>query len=79
MGGVQLPFTIIFDFLLRSSRYEKYFLQVLSKLSQASMVRFFFYFSDELKVVSVAPQGGCTHPHKSRGVFFQTYWPRQVG
>ena len=56
------PFTIFFDFRLRSLRYEKDFLQVLSKLSQASMVKI-FHFSDEWKVVSVAPQrGGCTPP-----------------
>ena len=47
------------------------FLQVLSKLSQASLVKM-FHFSDEWKVVSVAPQrGGGVHPPKSRGVFFR--------
>ena len=72
MGGMYTPpFTIFFDFRLRSLRYEKDFLPVLSKLSQASLVKI-FHFSDEWKVVSVAPQrGGCTPPHKSRGVFFR--------
>ena len=60
MGGVH-PFTIFFDFRLRSLRYEKDFLPVLSKLSQASMVKI-FHFSDEWKVVSVAPQRGGVHP-----------------
>ena len=63
MGGCTPPFTIFFDFRLRSLRYEKDFLQVLSKLSQASMIKI-FHFSDKWKVVSVAPQ-------KSRGVFFR--------
>ena len=62
MGGVYTPpFTIFFDFRLRSLRYEKDFLPVLSKLSQASMVKI-FHFSDEWKVVSVAPQRGGVHP-----------------
>ena len=61
MGGVHPPFTIFFDFRLRSLRYEKDFLPVLSKLSQASMVKI-FHFSDEWKVVSVAPQRGGVHP-----------------
>ena len=69
MGGcTHTPFTIFFDFRLRSLRYKKDFLPVLSKLSQASMVKI-FHFSDEWKVVSVAPQRGCTIPPKSRGVF----------
>ena len=54
-GGVHPPFTIFFDFRLRSLRYEKDFLQVLSKLSQASMFRI-FHFPDKWKVVSVAPK-----------------------
>ena len=45
-GGCTPPFTIFFDFRLRSLRYEKYFLPVLSKLSQASMIKI-FHFSDE--------------------------------
>ena len=64
MGGcTPPPFPIIFDFRLRSLRYEKDFLPVLSKLSQASMVKI-FHFSDERKVISVAPQrgGGYTPP-----------------
>ena len=63
MGGVYPPppFTIFFDFRLRSLRYEKDFLQVLPKLSQASMVKI-FHFSDEWKVVSVAPQRGVYTP-----------------
>ena len=70
MGGCKPPFTIFFDFRLRSLRYEKDFLPVISKLSQASMVKI-FHFSDEWKVVSVAPQRGGVHPpHKSRGVFY---------
>ena len=39
-GGVY-TFTICFDFWLCSLRYENDFLQVLSKLSQASMVKIF--------------------------------------
>ena len=67
--GFMGPLYDLFDFRLRSLRYEKDFLSVLS-LSQASMVKIFHY-SDEWKVVSVAPQrGGCTPPHKSRGVFY---------
>ena len=50
--GCTPPFKIFFDFRLRSLRYEKDFLPVLSKLSQASMVKI-FHFSDERKVVSV--------------------------
>ena len=60
-GGCTPPFTIFFDFRLRSLRYEKDFLPVLSKLSQASMVKI-FHFSDEWKVVFVAPQRGGVHP-----------------
>ena len=41
MGGVHPPFTIFFDFRLRSLRYEKDFLPVLSKLSQTYMVNIF--------------------------------------
>ena len=44
---------------------------MLSKLSQASMVKI-FHFSDEWKVVSVASPINLE-------VFFKTYWPRQVG
>ena len=71
MGGcTPPPFAIFFEFRLGSLRYETDFLPVLSKLSQASMVKI-FHFSDEWKVVSVAPQRrGCTPPHKSRGVFY---------
>ena len=54
MGGCTPPFTIFFYFRLRSLRYEKDFLPVLSKLSQASMVKI-FHFSDEWKMVSVEP------------------------
>ena len=43
MGGCTPPFTIFFDFRLRSLRYEKDFLPVLSKLSQASMVKIFHF------------------------------------
>ena len=63
--GVCAPpsrFFFISDFVLD-------FLQVLSKLSQASMVQM-SHFSDKWKVVSVASQRGGIHPpHKSRGVF----------
>ena len=38
------PFTKFFDFWLRSSKYEKKFLPVLSKLSQASMFKNFSFF-----------------------------------
>ena len=69
MGGCTPPFTIFFDFRLRSLRYEKDFLPVLSKLSQASMVKI-FHFSDEWKVVSVAPQRGGVHPPINLEVFF---------
>ena len=55
MGGCTPPLYDLFDFRLRSLRYEKDFLPVLSKLSQASMVKI-FHFSDEWKVVSVATQ-----------------------
>ena len=78
-GGCAPPsFTIFFYFWLRSLRYEKDFLQVLSKLSQASMVKI-FHFSDEWKMVSMAPQirGGATPINPE--VIFQTYWPWQVG
>ena len=44
-GGCTPPFKNFFDLWLRSSRYEKYFLPVLSKLSQASLVKI-FHFSD---------------------------------
>ena len=71
IGGIHPPFTIFFYFRLRSLRYEKYFLQKLSKLSQASMVKF-FHFSDEWEVVSVASQReGVYTPHKSRGIFYR--------
>ena len=68
--GFMIPFTIFFDFRLRSLRNEKDFLPVLSKLSQASMVKM-FHFSDEWKMVSMAPQRGVYTPHKSRGIFFR--------
>ena len=69
-GGCTPPFTILFYFWLRSLRYGKDFLQVLSKLSQTSMVKT-SHFSDEWKVVFVALQRGVVYnPHKSRGVFF---------
>ena len=73
--GVYTAFTIFFEFRLRSLQYEKDFLQVLSKLSQESMIKI-FHFSDELMVVSVAPQRGDNCP-KSRGVF-QTSWSWQA-
>ena len=59
--GLYTPFTILFDFWLRSLRYEKDFLPVSSKLSQASMVKI-FHFSDKWKVVYVAPQRGVYTP-----------------
>ena len=68
MGGVHPPFTIFFDFRLHSLSYEKDFLPVLTKLSQASTVKI-FHFSDEWKVVSEAPQR-VKAPHRSRGVFY---------
>ena len=40
-GCTPPPITIFFDFRLRSLRYEKDFLPVWSKLSQASMVKIF--------------------------------------
>ena len=74
MGGVH-PLYDFSDFWLRSLRYEKDFLQVLSKLFQASMVKI-FHFSEKWKVVSVAPQEGegAYTPNKSWGGFF-----RQIG
>ena len=45
---------------------------MLSKLSRVSMVKI-DHFSDEWKVVSVAPQRGMYTPHKSRGVFFRHF------
>ena len=51
------------------SRYKKDFLPVPSKLSQASVVRI-FYFSDKWKAVSVAPKEGCTPPPINPEVFF---------
>ena len=71
MGGCTPPsFSIFFDFRLRSLRYEKDFLPVLSKLSQASMIKI-FHSSDEWKVVSVAHQrGGGVHPPINLEVFF---------
>ena len=71
MGGVQLPFTIIFDFLLRSSRYEKYFLPELSKLSQVSLSKFFIF--------QISGRWFPWHPPINPEVFFQTYWLQQVG
>ena len=52
--GVYTPLYDFFYFCLRCLRYRKYFLQVSSKLSQASMVKV-FHFLDKWKVVSVAP------------------------
>ena len=44
MGGcTPPPLRSFFDFRLRSLRYEKDFLPVLSKLSQASMVKIFHF------------------------------------
>ena len=60
MEGVH-PFTKAFDFWLRSSRYEKDFLQVLLKKSQASVIKI-FHISDDWKVVSVATQRGMYTP-----------------
>ena len=68
MGGVHPPFTIFVDFRLRSLRYEKDFLPVLSKLFQASMLKI-FHFSDEWKVVSVAHQVKGGFRGTSKGVY----------
>ena len=59
-GGVQ-PLYDLFLFLTLLFKIRKRFLPVLSKLSQATMVKK-FYFSDPWKVVSVAPQRGGEHP-----------------
>ena len=67
--GVCTLFTIFFEFLLRSSRYNKNFLPVLSKLSQARTLKI-FYFLDEQKVVSVAPQRGVYQPPINPEVLF---------
>ena len=61
MGEEFMNFTNFFDFWLRSSRYKRYFLPVLSGICGEN-------FSDEWKVVPVAPQRGDVHPDKSRGV-----------
>ena len=50
-GGVYTLFTIFFEFRLRSARYEKDFLPVLSKSSQASMVRILSFFPHKSKGV----------------------------
>ena len=76
--GVYTPFTNFFDFRLRSLRYEKDFLPVLSKLSWASMVKI-FHFSDEWKVVSMAPQRGRGVTPINPEVFFRPHWPLRVG
>ena len=47
-------FTNFSDFWLSSARYEEDSLQVLSNLSHAYLIKI-FHFSDEWKVVSVAP------------------------
>ena len=60
-GGVHPTFTIFVDFWLRSSRYEKDFLQVLLKLSQASMFKFFI-FQTSGRWFPWHPKGGCTPP-----------------
>ena len=64
-GGCKLTFMNFFNFWLCSSRYKKDFLTPLSKLSQASLVKI-FHFSDEWKVVSMAPPWG---GHKSWGIY----------
>ena len=60
MGGVNPPFTI-FLFLTSFFKYEKDFLQVLSKLSHASMVKFFI-FQMSGRWFPWHPKGGCTPP-----------------
>ena len=41
IGGIHPPFTILFYFRLRSLRYEKYFLQVLSNYVRHPWLKFF--------------------------------------
>ena len=41
IGGIHPPFTIFFYFRLRSLRYEKYFLQVLSNYVRHPWLKFF--------------------------------------
>ena len=57
-----------FWFLTSFFKIQKDFLTELSKLFQASLFQN-FYFSDEWKVVSWHPKGGCTPSIKSLGVF----------
>ena len=64
-GGCTPPFTIFFDFRLRSLRYEKDFLPVLSKLSQASD-RWF----SQAGGFRGTPKGGGVHPPINLEVFF---------
>ena len=61
MGGVHPPLRFFFT--------KKIFLQVLSKLPQASMVQI-FHFSDEWKLVFVAPQRGVYISPINLEVFF---------
>ena len=68
MGGCTPPFYDLFLFLTSFFKIRKIFLQVSSKLPQASMIKF-FHFSDKWKVVSVAPQKGLCTPHKSCNIF----------
>ena len=67
--GVYTPLSLrmllISDFVLQDT---KKIFTVLSKLSQASMVKL-FHFSDKWKMVSVAPQRGVYTPI-NLGVFF---------
>ena len=71
MGGgwCTPPFTI-FLFLTSFFKIEKDFLPVLSKLSQASMVKIFIFQMSGRWFPWHPKGGGCTPPHKSRGVFY---------
>ena len=61
-GGDVTPFTNFFDFCLRSSRYDNKYLPMLSKLSQASLVKIFQISGGW---VSWHPPLICTLPHES--------------
>ena len=62
------PFTNFFDFCLRSSRYDNKYLPMLSKLSQASLVKIFQISGGW---VSWHPKGGGVHSPINPEVFFR--------
>jgi len=69
-GGVHPPFTIFFDFRLRSLRYEKDFCQCYQNYLRHLWLKFFI-FQMSGRWFPWHPKGGGVHPpHKSRGVFY---------